>query len=74
MGGAAGGFEGCDDAPATRTTDSSDHAPFEWAGFRACATSEYDWELNPCYHRMCDSVDTANYINYGFAADFARSV
>jgi len=54
--------------------DASDHAPFEWAGFQACVTSEYDWDVNPCYHRMCDSVDNAGYINYEFATDFARSV
>ncbi|HUU94829.1 MAG TPA: M20/M25/M40 family metallo-hydrolase [Phycisphaerae bacterium] len=54
--------------------DASDHAPFEWAGFQACAISEYDWIMNPCYHQQCDSVDTPDYINYEFATDFARSV
>jgi hypothetical protein len=51
--------------------DGSDHAPFEWAGFRACLLIE-DWG-NPCYHYSCDSVDTENYISYDYAADMVRS-
>jgi hypothetical protein len=51
--------------------DGSDHAPFEWAGFRACLLIE-DWG-NPCYHHSCDSVDTPNYISYNYAADMVRS-
>ena len=53
--------------------DSSDHAPFEWAGFQACEFTEAFHGDNPCYHYACDSVDTPDYISYNFAADFVRS-
>jgi hypothetical protein len=54
--------------------DFSDHAPFEWAGFQACWLSERVYGQNPCYHRLCDSVDTPDYIDYEFAANHVRSV
>ena len=54
--------------------DASDHAPFEWAGFEACLLSEKDVFNNPCLHELCDSVDTPDYLFYGFAADLERSV
>lgn len=50
--------------------DYSDHAPFEWRGFQACLLIEY--ADNPYYHRSNDSVDTAGYINYDYAADLTR--
>jgi hypothetical protein len=53
-------------------SDNSDHAPFEQAGYVACLMIE-QWGNN-CYHQACDSVDTANYINYVFARDMTRSV
>lgn len=54
--------------------DASDHAPFEWQGFQACLLIEYDVWSNPNYHRWNDSVDTPNYIKYGYATDMARGV
>jgi Zn-dependent M28 family amino/carboxypeptidase len=54
--------------------DASDHAPFEWAGYKACLLIEDRFNNNPCYHRSCDTVDTQNYIDYVFAADMVRSV
>jgi hypothetical protein len=52
--------------------DYSDHAPFEWAGFRACLIIE-DWG-NPYYHTQMDTVDSPNYIDYAFATRVARSI
>jgi hypothetical protein len=52
----------------------SDHAPFEWAGFQACLLIEQDYSHNPCVHQLCDSVDTADYVNYAYAADMTRAV
>jgi hypothetical protein len=51
----------------------SDHDPFERAGFQACLFIEYDVWDNPCLHRMCDSVDTPDYIDYEFATNMTRS-
>ena len=53
--------------------DASDHAPFEQEGFQACLMIEYDLSINPHYHRLTDSVDTANYIDYAFATNMVRS-
>lgn len=50
----------------------SDHWPFEGIGVPACLLIEA-WG-NPCYHQQCDNVDTPNYISYGYATDFARSI
>lgn len=54
--------------------DASDHAPFEWAGFKACLLIESGVWNNPCYHTPCDAVETQNYIDYAYAADFTRAV
>jgi parallel beta-helix repeat protein len=51
----------------------SDHMPFADAGFQACLLIERAWQSNPCYHEACDSVDTADYINYTYAAKMVRS-
>lgn len=52
----------------------SDHAPFETVGKQACWLIEKEGlELNPCYHRACDSVDTPGYINYEYAAQLTRA-
>lgn len=51
--------------------DASDHAPFEWAGFKAALLFETDG--NPYYHTQWDSVDTPNYINYVYATNLTRS-
>jgi len=53
----------------------SDHAPFEGQGKQACWLIEQDGlERNPCYHRLCDSVDTPNYIDYDYAVQLVRSL
>lgn len=49
--------------------DVSDHAPFEWAGIQACLMIETRHPDNPCYHRVCDSVDTPDYISTESLAD-----
>jgi len=54
--------------------DASDHAPFEWAGFQACVLIERGYTTNPCYHELCDSVDTPDYIDYEYAANHVRSL
>jgi hypothetical protein len=51
--------------------DASDHAPFEWLGFRACLMIE-NWG-NPYYHTQMDSVDTLDYIDYALATNVTRS-
>ncbi|HVP09607.1 MAG TPA: M28 family peptidase [Phycisphaerae bacterium] len=53
-------------------SSASDHSPFELAGHPACLLIEA-WG-NDCYHLACDSVDTADYIDYAFACDMTRSV
>jgi uncharacterized protein with GYD domain len=52
----------------------SDHAPFAAAGYKAVAFVEYSYVTNSCYHQQCDSVDTANYIQYAMGANLGRSV
>jgi len=54
--------------------DASDHAPFEWQGYRACWLAEADIWSNPNYHQWNDSVDTPGYIDYAYAADMTRAV
>ncbi len=54
------------------SSGSSDHAPFESAGFPACLLIE-DWG-NPNYHTQADSVDTPNYIDYPYATKMTQSV
>lgn len=49
---------------------ASDHAPFQDEGFQACLLIEYD--SNPYYHSLSDSVDTPGYIDYAFAANMVR--
>jgi parallel beta-helix repeat protein len=58
----------------TGGSGGSDHMPFADAGFQACLLIEDNPTWNPCYHKACDSVDTANYINYTYACDMTRSV
>ncbi len=53
--------------------DRSDHAPFEWQGFDACLLIEYAFESNPNYHRITDSVDTPNYIDYEYATKMTKA-
>ncbi len=55
--------------------DRSDHAPFEARGIQACWLIEQDGlERNPCYHRLCDSVDTPGYIDYDYAVQIVRGL
>ncbi|MFQ5590097.1 MAG: M28 family metallopeptidase [Phycisphaerae bacterium] len=53
-------------------SNASDQAPFQWAGIPSCLLIE-DWG-NPNYHQYTDSVDTPDYIDYGFATRVTRSV
>jgi hypothetical protein len=55
------------------TLNASDHAPFEAQGFQACLLIEYDVWSNPNYHKLSDSVDTPNYIDYTFATNMVSS-
>jgi hypothetical protein len=50
----------------------SDHAPFAYYGKNACLLTEYD--SNPYYHSLTDSVDRSNYINYTYGAAMTRGV
>lgn len=58
----------------TESYSSSDHGPFQSAGFQACLLIEDNPDDNPCYHTSCDSVDNAGYINYAYALKMTRSV
>ncbi|MHC4122852.1 MAG: M28 family peptidase [Planctomycetota bacterium] len=53
--------------------NGSDHYPFETEGFQACLLIENNYWENPHYHQLTDSVDTPNYIDYGFATNAVRS-
>jgi hypothetical protein len=50
----------------------SDHAPFEADGYQACLLIEHAVWSNSIYHTSLDSVDTAGYIDYAYAADMVR--
>lgn len=50
----------------------SDHAPFEANGFQGCLLIERMYSSNPHYHRITDSVDTPNYIDYLYATNMTR--
>ncbi len=53
--------------------DGSDHASFEAQGFEAALLIEGGHGSNPYYHEAGDSVDTPNYIDYGFATNMTRA-
>ena len=53
---------------------SSDHYPFYAQGFDAALLIERNVWTNPNYHQALDSVDTANYIDYGYATKMTRGV
>jgi hypothetical protein len=59
-------------AQPTGASGSSDHAPFEDAGYDACLVIE-DWG-NPNYHQQTDNVDMPDYIDYALATRITRSV
>jgi Zn-dependent M28 family amino/carboxypeptidase len=50
----------------------SDHAPFEARGFQAALLIEHAVWSNPNYHTPADSVNTAGYIDYAYAANMTR--
>jgi hypothetical protein len=52
----------------------SDHEPFANKGFNAALLIEYNFATNPHYHKATDSVDTANYLDYGYATNLTRGV
>ncbi|RPJ46154.1 MAG: M28 family peptidase [Candidatus Latescibacterota bacterium] len=48
----------------------SDHAPFQDEGFPAFLAIEKEWDLYPCYHKVCDTTE----MNKGnFGADVTRA-
>jgi len=51
---------------------TSDHWPFEAAGFQACHLIEF--APNSYIHTADDNVDTPDYIDYGYATRITRSV
>ncbi len=51
--------------------DYSDHAPFEAEGYQAALLIEADG--NPYYHTTFDSIDTPDYLDYGFATAMTRA-
>jgi hypothetical protein len=53
-------------------SDSTDHAPFEWAGKPACALGEFG--PNPHYHTYFDCYDTPDYLNFAYGAKMTRAV
>ncbi len=50
----------------------SDHAAFGQAGFQACMLIEVGYWGNPYFHTLLDSVDTPDYIDYGYATQITR--
>ena len=50
---------------------NSDNYSFERYGKPGALMIE-NYGSNPCYHRACDSIDTLNYIDYGFGTDMTR--
>jgi Zn-dependent M28 family amino/carboxypeptidase len=53
---------------------SSDHYPFYAQGFSSVLLIERNVWSNPNYHTAADSVDTANYFDYGYATNMTRGV
>jgi Zn-dependent M28 family amino/carboxypeptidase len=52
--------------------DRSDHVPFEAMGFQACHLREAG--ANPHYHQPTDSIDTPDYLDFGYATEMTRGV
>lgn len=55
-----------------RATNRSDHASFDSRGPSALLI-ESNWQSNPHYHKATDSLDTAGYIDHGYATLMTRS-
>jgi hypothetical protein len=53
---------------------TSDHAPFEYAGFQSCVLMERGYRYNPYFHTFRDTVDLPNYIDYEYATEIACGV
>ncbi|MEI8206987.1 MAG: M28 family metallopeptidase [Kiritimatiellales bacterium] len=51
---------------------ASDHHPFYAYGMDACLLIEYEVWSNPWYHKTNDSVNSAGYIDYDYAAELTR--
>jgi len=51
---------------------NSDHWPFEARGFQAALLIEQSHSTNPHYHRLTDSIDTLDYIDYAFATRMTK--
>jgi hypothetical protein len=54
------------------STSRSDHASFNSRG-PSTLLIESNWTSNPHYHKVTDSLNTANYIDYGYATLMTRS-
>ncbi len=51
----------------------SDHDPFRSRGFQAALLIEPNPRSNPNYHHPTDSINTPDYINYGYGTAMTRS-
>ena len=52
----------------------SDHEAFYLAGYDAVWVGEHNYPSDPNFHKVTDSVDTPNYINYAYATNTTRGV
>jgi hypothetical protein len=58
----------------THKYEFSDHISFINKGVPAVCLIEWSYSTNPNYHRMTDSVDTPNYINYTYATNVVKGM
>lgn len=58
----------------THKYEFSDHISFINKGVPAVCLIEWNYSINPNYHRMTDSVDTPNYINYTYATNVVKGM
>lgn len=58
----------------THKYEFSDHISFINKGVPAVCLIEWNHSINPNYHRMTDSVDTPNYINYTYATNVVKGM
>jgi len=58
----------------THKYEFSDHISFINKGVPAVCLIEWNYSTNPNYHRMTDSVDTPNYINYTYATNVVKAM
>jgi Zn-dependent M28 family amino/carboxypeptidase len=70
LGNALTQYAGISPVPTQLYYSSSDHYPFYTVGFESTLLIERG--DNPYYHGYLDSVDTAGYIDYGYATNMTR--